>query len=242
MNEWIAAGIVIGAAVIAGLVIARVLRALLSGDNRPELVQRIADQVANLGFWIAVVVGLVAALGIVNETALDELPKDAVDFLPKLFAGLIVFIIGNTAATLAAGAIRTALESANASAQKYGPVAVRGVILVATVILAAAQIGLDTTIINMAAAALLFSVGLTIALLIGLGGTEVSAEVAAARALRTMFNVGDVVTVDDLKGKVVAVHSTAVELETAAGVVHLVPNSEFLASRIEIDRQSDQVE
>jgi small-conductance mechanosensitive channel len=240
MNEWVAAAIAVGAGFVVGALAAVVVRRLMSAETRPVIVRRVAEPVANLAFWIAVVVGLVTALGIVNPDSLDQLPKDAVDFLPKMIAALIVFIVGNAAATLAAGAVASAVARAGAGAQKYGPMAVRTVVLAAAVILAAGQIGIDTTIINLAAAAVLFSVGLTLALLVGLGGRSVSSEVAAARALRGVLSEGDVVTMGDVRGRVVTVHSTAVELEASGGIRHLIPNSELMAASIQIERLSPQ--
>ncbi len=236
MNEWIGAAIAVGGGFVAGALIAVLVRRLLSADSRPAILQKMSEPIANLAFWIGVVAGLVVALGIVNPNSLDQLPQDAVDFLPRLLAGLIVFIVGNSAASLAAGAVSSALARANAGAQKYGPVAVRAVILAATVILAAGQIGVDTTIINLAAAAVMFSVGLAGALLVGLGGRTISGEVAAARALRGILNENDVVTVGPISGRVIALHSTAVEVVAADGVHHLVPNTHLMAASIQIER------
>ncbi|NOX29703.1 MAG: hypothetical protein GXP35_06610 [Actinobacteria bacterium] len=242
MNEWIGAAIAVGGGFVVGALIAVLVRRLLSADYRPAILKKVSEPIANLAFWIGVVVGLVTALGIVNPSSLDQLPQDAVDFLPRLLAGLIVFIVGNSAASLAAGAVSSALARANAGAQKYVPVVVRGVILAATVILAAGQIGVDTTIINLAAAAALFSVGLAGALLVGLGGRTISGEVAAARALRGILNENDVVTIGPISGRVVALHSTAVEVEASGGVHHLVPNTHLMAESIQIQRAADGVD
>ena len=95
MNEWIGAAIAVAAGLAVGAVLAVVVRRMLGGDSRPELVKKLSDPLANLAFWIAVVVGLITALGIVNPDSLDQLPQDAVDFLPKLFAALIVFMISS---------------------------------------------------------------------------------------------------------------------------------------------------
>ncbi|MCP3938577.1 MAG: hypothetical protein GY708_24785 [Actinomycetia bacterium] len=239
MNEWIGAAIAIGAGFIVGVFVAAVVRRALGAESRAEILQRLAEPLANVAFWLAVVVGLIVALGIVNPDSLETLPKDAVDYLPRLIAGLIVFIVGNAAAGLAASAVAAALARAAASAQRIVPSAVRAAILVMTVIIAAGQIGLDTTIVNLAVAAMLFSLGLAAALLVGLGGREVSGEVAAARALRSMMNAGDVVDVDKWSGRVVAVHSTAVELESG-GQIHLVPNSMFLLNTVRIERAESE--
>jgi small-conductance mechanosensitive channel len=240
MNEWIWAAIAIGAGVVIGAFAAGIIRRLLAKESRPDLLNRLADPIANLAFSLAIVVGLIVALGIVNPDSLETLPTDLVSFLPKLLTGFIVVIVGNAAAGLAAGAASQALARAGSGAQRMVPKVVRAGIIAASVILAANQVGIDTTIITLAVAAVFFSVGLAGALMIGLGSRTVSGELAAARALRQLLNEGDVVVLDGVRGTVVHVHSTATELELSGGVRRLVPNSHFMSSAIEIERAPEQ--
>jgi len=242
MNEWIAAAIAIAAGFVAGVFIAAVIRRTLSNERRPDVLNRMSDPIANLTFSLAVVIGLVVALGIVNSTALDTLPTDLVNYLPRLLIGFIVVIVGNAAAGLAAGAVGQALSRAGSGAQKLVPKIVRAAILVAALILAADQVGIDTTIITLAVAAVFFSAGAAGALMIGLGSREVSGELAAARALRQMLNEGDVLVIDGERGTVVHVHSTSTELEIVGGTRRLIPNSTIMGSTIEIERASTGTE
>jgi len=239
MNEWIWAAIVIGSGVVIGAFVAGVTRRVLAKDVRPDLLNRLADPIANLVFSLAVVVGLVAALGIVNPESLDTLPAELVSFLPRLLTGFIVVIVGNAAAGLAASAVAQALARAGTGAQRLVPKVVRAAILAASVILAADQVGVDTTIITLAVAAVFFSTGAAGALMIGLGSRTVAGELAAARALRQLLNEGDVVALDGVRGTVVHVHSTATELELSGGTRRLVPNSHFMSSPMEIERLAD---
>jgi small-conductance mechanosensitive channel len=236
MNEWIAAGIAIAAGVVAGVFVAGVVRRIMSKETRPDVLNRLADPIANLLFSLAVVVGLVVALGIVNPDSLDTLPTDLVNYLPRLLTGFIVVIVGNAAAGLAASATAGALARAGTGAQRTVPKIVRAAILVAALILAADQVGIDTTIITLAVAAVFFSGGAAAALMIGLGSREVTGELAAARALRQMLSEGDVLTIDDDRGTVVHVHSTATELELTGGSRRLIPNSVLMSSTITIER------
>ena len=106
-------------------------------------------------------------------------------------------------------------------------------ILTLAVILAASQLGIDTTIITIAVSSVFFSVGLGAALMVGLGGRGV----AAARALRYVLISGDVVQVDDVaEGVVVTVHSTSTEFETPNGNRLLVPNGKLLEASMSIQR------
>lgn len=102
-------------------------------------------------------------------------------------------------------------------------------------ILAAAQLGVDTTIINIAVAALLFSIGLGAALMVGLGSRAVAGEVAAGRAVRRLLEPGDHVHVGGISGDVITIQSVALEVATEDGTV-LVPHSHLLGNNISVRR------
>ncbi|MFT5531649.1 MAG: hypothetical protein ACI91O_001677 [Candidatus Poriferisodalaceae bacterium] len=91
--------------------------------------------------------------------------------------------------SLAATAVEQAISRGTGKSAGAIPVVLKTVILTLAVILAASQLGIDTTIITIAVSSVFFSVGLGAALMVGLGGRGV----AAARALRYVLNSGDVV-------------------------------------------------
>ncbi len=236
MNDWIWAGITLAAGLIVAAVAGRVVRNLLARPSRPEMVQQAAAPVGSLVFSIGLVAALMAALGFVNKPALEDIPDDLVAAIPDIMAALIVVILGHVAATLAAAALEQGLSRATGQAQRQVPVLARAVIMAFAIILAAAQLGIDTTIINISVAAILFSIGLAAALMIGLGSRQVSAEVAAGRALRRILHAGDRLTVDDVSGEVLHVRSVAVELRLDDGTFVLIPNSKLLDGLITLDR------
>ena len=229
MNDWIAAAIAVGAGLIVGAVAARLIRGALMRSSKPA-VSAAAAPVASLVFSAIFIVGLVVALGFVHPDSLETIPEDLFEFLPRLLAAVIVLIGGNVFATLGSAATDKALRGT--AAHRFGPMAVRWTILSFTAILAAAQLGVDTTIINIAAAALLFGLAAAMALLIGLGGRGVASEVAAGRAWRTTLSVGDRIAASDVGGSsidgvVVEIHPTMIELDVDGRSV-LVPNSQLL--------------
>ena len=236
MNEWIWAAIAVGAGIFVGAVAGRIVRGQLGKSSRPEVMQRLAQPAGSLVFTACAVVGLVVALAAVNPDSLETVPSDLVDYLPRLLMGLVVIIVGNVAAGLAAAAVDQAISRASGRSSGPVPTVVKSVILAFAAILAANQVGVDTTIITLAVASVLFSAGLAAALLVGLGGRTVSAEVAAARALRRIVSPGDRLVFEDHRGLVVAVHPTAVELEDQDGVRTLLPNSAVLSASLTIER------
>ncbi len=74
-----------------------------------------------------------------------------------------------------------------------------------------------------------------------MGGREVASEVASTRAVRRLVGVGDVIAIGvgdtEVKGKIVAVHPTALEVEEAGEIV-LVPSSRLLSETMHVERSS----
>lgn len=238
MNEWIIAAIAAGAGIVIGAVAARIVRNSLMRSSR-EAIRSAAPPVASLVFSTGVIIGLVVALGIVHPESLETIPTDLVEFLPRVLAAAIVVIGGNVVGTLARTATQRAVKGTGA-AERFAPGAVRATVLAFSAILGAAQLGVDTTIINIAAAALLFGTAATMALLVGLGGRAVAGEIAAGRAWRNSLAVGDRVRArglpgGEIDGVVVEIRPTAIELD-CAGRSLLVPNSQLLDVVVERER------
>lgn len=236
MTKWIAAAAVLVVALVATAVAGRVVRKLCGAPGRPEALQSAANAIASLVSSAVIVVGLVVALGIISPDLLADLPAQLVTYLPKVLAAAILVVGGKAVAGLAEVAVGRSLGRAPAATQRRAAMAVRFGILGMAGLLATSQVGIDTTVVNLAVAAAFFGAAATFTLLVGLGGRDVAAEVAAARSLRRVVSVGDRVTVGAVSGRVVAVHPTAVEVQPEDGAALLVPPSELLRSTIIIER------
>ena len=236
MNEWIAAAIAVAGSVVIGSLLARIARGLLTRDRRPEALQRSAGALASLLFSVAVIIGLVTALGLVNEAALDRLPEDLVDYVPRALSAAIVIIVANITATFVVAALERSLGHVSSGIRRRVPPVVRGSILFAGGLIAANQLGIDTTILTLGAAALFFGTALTLALMAAGGAGAVASEIAAARALRRILTVGDRLDTDLVTGVITDLHTVKVEVETADGRAVLVPYSALLAAVIGIER------
>ena len=239
MNVWISAAIAVGAGLVIGSIASRIVRGQLA-KAKVEALRQSAAAISGLVFSGCIILGLLVALGFVSPDDLDRLHSDLIAFLPKAISAAIVAIGGNIAATFAQTAVAQALAGSGA-ASKFAPAIVRFAILAAAMILAAAQLGVDTTVINIAVAALLFGVAASLALLTGLGGRQVASEVAAGRVWRRSLEPGDHISARgvagvDIDGVVVDIHPTAIEVE-AADATLFVPNSKLLETVVERKRR-----
>lgn len=240
MNPWIGAVIAITAGVVVGLIASRVVSRVLS-RSRIGALRDSSPALSGLALSISVVIGLLVALGFVADDELEQLGDDAIAFLPNAISALIIVIAANVASTFAAAAVSSALAGTG-SAARFAPIITKVAILGGGAIIAAGQTGVDTAVINIAVAALLFGVAASAALLTGLGGRQVAAEVAAGRATRRLLQIGDRIEfgrADDGEGRAAGVvaelHPTSVEV-LVDGRSLLVPNTQLLASEIVHER------
>lgn len=236
MNDWIAAGIAVAAGLVLGSIAARVTQAVLGREGRPDIVRGVASPMGSLVFSLLLIAGLMTGLGFVQPDALDQIPEDLVDYLPKLLSAAIVLLGANVVGQLTGTALDRATGRMTGAAARNVPRITRLTITTFGAILAAAQLGVDTTVINLAVAAVLFSLGLAAALMIGLGSRTVAGGVAAGRAVKRMVAVGDRVELDDIRGTVAAIGSVSIEIDQGDGTSMLVPNSRLLETNVLLAR------
>ena len=115
------------------------------------------------------------------------------------------------------------------------PTIIKGIITAFAIILAASQLGIDTTVINIVVAAAVGGLAIAFALVVGFGSRPIATEIASGRALRRLVQPGDSIEGADIAGMVVAMHPTAVEVQTTEAHV-MVPNSDLAQGAFTISR------
>ena len=235
--EWILVLAAIATGILLGVLASKVVQSILSADTKPEALQKSAKSIAGLVFWIFAAAGLVFALGILDQKALEQLPKDFVALLPKLMVAAIIVIGANVLSAVVETAMSPSLARMPVNTQLRVNQAVKGSIVALATLMAVRQIGVDTTILNMALAALFFAIAGSLTLLIGFGGRRVASEVASTRAIRRLISEGDTVELGPIRGEVVAIHPTTVEVLSNDGVTELVPASKFAHESVSVVRK-----
>ncbi len=235
-TDWIVVAAAIAGGILIGTIASRIVNSIIGSESRPDPVRNAAGPLSSLVMWAGIVAGLIVALGVVSPSALDQLPKDLINFIPRVISAAIVIIVANVGSSFAQTALAPALSRMSSSVQRQILSAVRVSILTLATLLAVRQLGFDTTVINIGVAAVLFGASGAVMLLIGLGGRDVAEEVASTRVLRRLLNPGDQVQLDDVRGQVMAVHPTTVEVASDTGETLLVPSSRFVTGTFSIVR------
>ncbi|WP_354700057.1 hypothetical protein DSM112329_00319 [Paraconexibacter sp. AEG42_29] len=245
----------LGAALVlllAGLLIVRLLTRLLQAallkagvDSLAERA-RIHDTLARIGLERSLTRTVAALLRITGSVAvilialstlglqtLDQALNRAVLFLPSLVAAVVLLALGAGLGGLA----RERVDRLAYQMDLRGPLgaAAHASILGVALILALGQLGVPTTILVVVAGVTLAGAALTLALAFGLGSRDLAAELAAGRYVGGGgLQVGDEITVDALRGEIVALDSTSLMLRTEDGRRFRVPNSSVMRAPVEL--------
>jgi len=236
MSTWLVALLILASGIVIGTILSPILRRLIGRADRPEAVRQLAPVIASFVFWMLVAFALVAAVSVTSPESLKPLPARLIAYFPKvLVAGLLV-IGGTIVGTLAGMAIGRAVLRATGTRNPQVERGVKLLIVGLTAVLAVAQLGINTTIIDLILAAICFGLAAASALLIGLGGRDVARQLAAGRAVRDVLQVGDRVELAAVSGRVVAVRATMVELEDITGDRVFVPLAHVVEHGLRVHR------
>ena len=234
--DWILfAGFIVGG-IVVGRIAGGLTNRMLSKESRPEPIQDAAKPLSSLVMYGFIITGLMASLGILQPEAAKEIPKDLIAWMPQVLTAAIIVIGANVVTSFVQAALRPMMGRSSASVQRQVNMAVKALIVGLASVIAVSQIGIDTTIINIALGALFFGVAASMTLLVGMGGQPVAREVAASRAVRRLVAEGDQVSVGNVVGTVVSIRPTAVEVRDVSGSITLVPSSFFVGEPLTVTR------
>jgi small-conductance mechanosensitive channel len=182
------------------------------------------------------VIVVFAALTLLGLEPLSQSLNEAVLFLPDLLAALALLLAG----VVLAGLVRERVD--RLTYQMDFPVPLGQLAQVATlaifVITAAAQVGVSADILILVIAIILAGVAGTFAIAFGLGGREVARSLNAGRFVRGAFDVGQIIRVGELRGRIIAIDPDATVIGTEEGRVR-VPNHMLLESVVTIYGQPE---
>lgn len=232
-SAWIWAGVAIVAGFILGAMASQIMKRIFL--RRGKRMAQLAPAASSLTFSLIVVIGLLAALGFVQPKSLEQLRDDTIIYLPRALSAIIVVILGSVVGTIISTGVREAIGRSMGRLGDQIATVLKGGVTAFAAILAASQLGIDTTIINIFVAAVCGGISLAFALVVGFGSRPVAKEIATGRALRRLVATGDTIESGAATGRVVAMHPTAIEIDTGDGT-SLVPNSDVSKAGFRLDR------
>jgi small-conductance mechanosensitive channel len=189
--------------------------------------------------WSLIAVVVFAVFALLGPLFLAESLNRAVLFLPRILAAAALLLVGVVLGSVARVSAERSATQMNLTLP-LGPL-VQVVIVTVFAVTAAAQIGVSTEIVAGLLGIVLAGAVATLALAFGLGGRQAAGAVSAGRYLRDSLRIGDVITVADHRGRIVAIELTATVLETPENTHVRVPNHLLLDSVVVVvERAPDE--
>ncbi|MGY4533862.1 small-conductance mechanosensitive channel [Pseudomonas sp. TE3786] len=237
--------------VLLGFVVAKLLDTLLSkllgkvgldrlmaGTGLTKLIGRAGIQVpvsaliGKIVYWFVLLVFLVSAaesLGLQRVSAtLDVLAL----YLPKVFGAAMVLVIGILLAQLVSGLVRSAADGVGLDyANGLGRIA-QGLVIILSISVAIGQLEVKTDLLNNVIAIVLISVGLAVALALGLGSRDIAAQILAGIYVRELYEVGQQLKVGEVEGQIEEIGTVKTILLTDDGELVSLANREILEQRV----------
>jgi small-conductance mechanosensitive channel len=241
---------------VVGIIVARVVARLLRRGLRMAGLDSTAERYgvadvlerAGLGRSLAhvlavavrislTVVVVFAALSLLGLQFLSRSLNEGVLFLPKVLAALALVLIGVVLAAFVRDRVdRTATQWDLPI--PIGPVA-QGVVLAIFIITAAAQLTISIALLMVLVAILLAAAAAPFALAFGLGGRDVARSLSAGRYVRAAFDEGQVIRVDDIRGRVERIEPSATVLRSGTETIR-VPNHVLIDRTVVIEDEGGE--
>ncbi|PBP92377.1 transporter [Pseudomonas syringae] len=237
--------------VLLGFVVAKLLDSLLSkllaklgldrlvgGTGLTKIIGRagvkvpVSTLIGKVVYWFVLLIFLVSAaesLGLQRVSAtLDMLAL----YLPKVFGAALVLLVGVLLAQLVNGLVRGAAEGVGIDySAGLGRIA-QGLVIIISISVAISQLEVKTDLLNHVIVIALITVGLTVALALGLGSREIAGQIIAGIYVRELFQVGQQVQIGDTEGQIEEIGTVKTTLLTDEGELVSFSNRILLEQRV----------
>lgn len=217
---------------VVGLILAWAARWLILrlGDGIDRMVQaigiaslhvRLRWPVANilgwLIYWLIILFFISAAVEGLGFQGFSAWLGNLITYLPSLLiAGLFIFgglLLGNAARDKITMGARSAGLRRTETLGSW----VRAVVILLAVIVGLAQIGIDVRLFEYILTIFVAALAVAIALAFGIGAGRTVANIISARYVRKTYQLGQVIRINNLQGKILELSATGVVLDTDAG-------------------------
>ncbi|MBA1196125.1 mechanosensitive ion channel [Pseudomonas sp. S07E 245] len=238
--------------VLLGFVVAKLLDTLLSkllakfgldrlmaGTGMTKMLSRggiqvpISTLIGKIVYWFVLLIFLVSAaesLGLERVSAtLDMLAL----YLPKVFGAALVLLAGVMLAQLVNGLVRGAAEGIGLEyAAGVGRIA-QGLVIIIAISVAISQLEVKTDLLNHVIVIGLITVGLAIALAMGLGSREIAGQILAGIYVRELYQVGQQVRIGEVEGQIEEIGTVKTTVLTDEGELVSLANRSLLEQRVD---------
>jgi small-conductance mechanosensitive channel len=191
-------------------------------------------------FWGVLLAGVAAALSILGLASLQRNMDLMVALAGKAVVAVLILAGGLAAAGWLSNLAATRAEGAGLRGGNLFGRAIFVFVLAVAVLVAAAQLGIEISVVVLLAAIFFGTVGIVAALALGLGLVPLSGNIAAGRYVQgNGIRPGDEISVNGIRGTVEELGLASVTLKSEDGRIHYIPNRILLEEVVSKTSQDD---
>ena len=197
----------------------RATRQLADGRSFADLTSRVV-------FWFVIFVSLTVTTEVVEFNIVGIWLSGLTAYLPKLLAAVLIGFVGVAAGKVAREMVSRFTRTVGVGRSQMLGRTAQVIILIATGIIVAGQVGIEVTFLTQLAVIVVASVLGGAALAFGIGSRTLVSNILASHYLRQKYRTGQTIRISGNEGRIVEITATAVILQGKAGQVS-VPAKEF---------------
>ncbi len=194
----------------------------LGYDGGPS---RLLGQVLFAG---TILTGLAGALSVLGIASLEQTIDGLVNLSGRALVALVILIAGVMGAGWLSELVAREAAAAGLRGSRVFQRVTFATILTVSGLIAASQLGLETSILVLFAIVIFATIGLVAAVALGGGLVNLSANIAAGSYVREGINLGDHISVGDAEGTVEEIGHAAIVVRSEDGFLYRIPNRTLL--------------
>lgn len=192
-----------------------------------------SNVLSKLLYYVILLVFTIVAAEYLDVDAVTGMVRDILNYIPSLIAGLLVLVIGLLLAQFIQNILVTALRSLGVPSAKIIGAFVFYFVFLMAVITALTQVGIDTNFISSNLSIIIAGCVFAFALGYGLASKDMMANFLASFYSKEKIKIGDLISINDMKGEVIKVDSTSVTLLSSNSRI-IIPLSKLTSESFEI--------
>jgi small-conductance mechanosensitive channel len=190
-------------------------------------------------FCSVVLTGVAGSLSVLGLSSLENTMDQIVNLSGRALVALVVLIAG----IMSAGWLAELVVRESERAGLRGASGLRRIVFVTVLtiaaLIAAGQLGLETSVLVILAVVLLGTIGLVAGLALGQGLALLSGNIAAGRYVQDGTVPGDVISVDGIEGTVEELGYASITIRSEDGYLYRIPNRTLLENVVRKQGQPD---
>lgn len=156
--------------------------------RRGGIRQTLSELIGVLIYWLVMLLVFMTALNALGMTVAASLLDKVILYIPNVIAAIFILALGIFFSSMVGTIVRTASSNAGITQAKFLGQATQTVIMIFAVVITLEQLNIASSILNLAINIILASIGLGLAIAVGLGSKDIAGKM-----------VGDLV--NKIKGK-----------------------------------------